>query len=87
MSQELSGGGACACPPMTAVHPLICTSEYIANSPGVIEHLWLLVDMSSELRIPGGEVRIQMGLVELLGDWMGTGGRLPGDGAARGWLS
>ena len=33
--------------------PLIRTSEYIANSPRVIEHLWLLVDMASELRIHG----------------------------------
>ena len=32
MSEELSGGVACTCPPMTAVHPLIRTSEYIANS-------------------------------------------------------
>ena len=36
MSEELSGDGACTCPPMTAVHSLICTSEYIANSPRVI---------------------------------------------------
>jgi hypothetical protein len=33
-----------------------------------------------------GDVRRQMRLVERLGDWMGTGGRLPLDGAARGWL-
>ena len=33
--------------------PLIRTSEYIANSLRVIEHLWLLVDMASELRIHG----------------------------------
>jgi hypothetical protein len=39
-------------------------------------------------RLPGivmvGDVRRQMGLLERLGDWMGTGGRLPRDGAARG---
>ena len=49
MSEELSGDGACTCPPMTAVHPLIRTSEYIANSPRVIEHLWLAVDIAPDL--------------------------------------
>jgi hypothetical protein len=53
MSEELSGGGACTSPPMTAVHPLIRTSEYIANSPRVIEHLWLFVDTASDLHPHG----------------------------------
>ena len=50
MSEELSGGGACTCPPMTAVHPLIRTSEYIANSPRVIGDPRLLMDKAVDLR-------------------------------------
>jgi len=51
MSEELSGDGACTCPPMTAVHPLIRTSEYIANSPRVIDHLRLLLVSAFDLRL------------------------------------
>ena len=54
MSEELSGDGACTCPPMTAVHPLICTSEYIANSPRVIGHPWLLMDIAADLHFSVG---------------------------------
>ncbi len=50
MSEELSGDGACTCPPMTAVQSLICTSEYIANSPRVIGYPRLLMDIAADLR-------------------------------------
>lgn len=49
MSEELSGDGACTCPPMTAVHSLICTSEYIANSPCVIGDPRLLTGSAMDL--------------------------------------
>jgi hypothetical protein len=66
--------------------PLIRTSEYIANSPRVLEHLWLFADMAPELRFHGWWRSETDGSVEPLGDWMGTGGRRPSDGAARRWL-
>ena len=86
MSEELSGDGACTCPPMTAVHPLIRTSEYIANSPRVIGGLRLLMDIPVELRFCIEQHRHMTVLPARFGDWMGTGGRCAGDGAARGWL-
>jgi hypothetical protein len=57
MSEELSGDGACTCPPMTAVHSLICTSEYIANSPRVIGGLRLLMDIPVDLRFCVDQLR------------------------------
>jgi hypothetical protein len=75
MSEELSGDGACTCPPMTAVHSLICTSEYIANSPRVIGHPRLLMDIAVELRFFVGQEWEWTVPAERLGDWMGTGGR------------
>lgn len=57
MSEELSGDGACTCPPMTAVHPLISTSEYIANSPLVIGGLRLLMDVLVDLRFCVDQLR------------------------------
>ena len=77
MSEELSGDGACTCPPMTAVHPLICTSEYIANSPRVIGDPRLMMGVPVDLRLCVGWHRQGMVRAERLGDWMGTGGRSP----------
>lgn len=57
MSEELLGDGACTCPPMTAVHPLIRTSEYIANSPRVIGGLPLLMDIPVYLRFCVDQLR------------------------------
>jgi len=58
MSEELSGDGACTCPPMTAVHPLIRTSEYIANSPCVIGDPRLLTGSPVDLRFYVGQRRL-----------------------------
>jgi len=60
MSEELSGDGACTCPPMTAVHPLISTSEYIANSPRVIGDPRLLTGSTVDLRFCIGQRRLRM---------------------------
>ena len=72
MSEELSGGGACTCPPMTAVHRLVRTSEYIANFPCVIGYPRLLMDIAIQLRFCVGQLWQRMVRAERLGDWMGT---------------
>ena len=46
MSEEQSGGGALHVLANGGGSPLIRTSEYIANSPRVNEHLRLFVDMA-----------------------------------------
>jgi hypothetical protein len=67
--------------------PLIRTSEYIANSSRVIEHLWLFVDLAPDLHFMVGDVRRQMGLLNLLGTGWGLAASLSGDGATLGRLS